>query len=215
MEVMSHRRNARHCLLIIAFTLSLLGMPSLSDAGDPAFDCRKASGEIEKLICNNDALSQLDRDLATTYDAAIKMAASLDSGASTAVKELRAEQRGWIKGRNECWKDISDKLDCTKQSYQRRIAFLQARWRLVEPIKTVFYRCTNDTDTFIVSFMPTTPRDSLAIERGDTIGIFVRTRATSGAKYDGSFGKSFWSHGDEAMITWDQNIPALECQVQE
>jgi len=60
--------------------------------------------------------------------------AAVYAAAKKAVNEyppvLKAEQHGWIKGRNDCWKE-ADKRKCVEESYRRRIAELQSRYRLV------------------------------------------------------------------------------------
>lgn len=41
-------------------------------------------------------------------------------------KRLKAEQRGWVKGRNDCWKS-GDQRGCVKRSYDERIGELKDR----------------------------------------------------------------------------------------
>jgi len=90
----------------IAFSITLLMLataglafsePSLQSRA--TFDCTKASGEIEKLICKDEGLASLDRQMAEVYAKAMK------SWPSDVAKEQRGYQRGWIKGRNDCWKE--------------------------------------------------------------------------------------------------------------
>ena len=40
---------------------------------------------------------------------------------------LKAEQRGWVKGRNECWKE-QDKSACIARNYSERMAELHSKW---------------------------------------------------------------------------------------
>ena len=101
----------------------------------PSFDCSKVeAGSIEALICQDDQLSALDRMMAAVFAAATKKASNEHPPV------LKAEQRGWIKGRNDCWKS-DDKRQCIQQSYKLRIAELQARYRLVRATKPVSYVC--------------------------------------------------------------------------
>jgi len=93
-------------------------------AANPSFDCNKAAGKIEKLICGDDGLAVLDRKLTEVYADASKKAVNEHPPI------LKAEQRGWIKGRNDCWKS-KDARNCTESLYRERIAELQARYRLV------------------------------------------------------------------------------------
>ena len=69
----------------------------------PTFDCANAEHEAETAICENAELAALDRRLAETYSAALDAAEGLDAGAEEAVAELKAYQRGWIGGRDDCW----------------------------------------------------------------------------------------------------------------
>lgn len=84
----------------------------------PSFKCSaNLSSSIETLICASEALSAIDRQMASTYSAALKKAGSQ-------AKMLKAEQRGWIKGRNDCWK-ADDKQACVRDSYKQRLVELQ------------------------------------------------------------------------------------------
>ena len=82
----------------------------------PSFDCAKAESEAEKLVCSKYNLADMDNRLAEIYAAELAK-----PGAS---KELSATQRGWAKGRDECWK-ASDMALCVEQAYLTRIAELQ------------------------------------------------------------------------------------------
>ena len=90
--------------------------PALPSTG-PAFDCAKASGSIENMICEGTELARLDQRLNETYAERIATAAHAER------RLLRAEQRGWIKGRNDCWKS-SDPYRCVVDTYNDRIAEL-------------------------------------------------------------------------------------------
>lgn len=70
----------------------------------PTFNCNKTEGEVEKLICGDPGQINLDHKLADTYRQALAKASSLDAKPDEAVNNLKAIQRGWIQGRNECCK---------------------------------------------------------------------------------------------------------------
>ena len=93
-------------------------------AQGPTFDCAKASGSIEQMVCADPELGALDRTLSAVYSAALSKAAN------ERPPVLKAEQRGWIKGRNDCWK-ADDKRACIVEAYRRRMAELQSRHRHV------------------------------------------------------------------------------------
>ena len=54
--------------------------------------------------------------MAKTWSAALKKSGNDNT--------LKAVQRGWVKGRNECWKS-TDPISCIKGEYQLRINELQ------------------------------------------------------------------------------------------
>lgn len=85
---------------------------------DPSFDCAKASHEVEELICKDAELADLDRSLADLYGVVYKHTPASER------KMLKAEQRGWVKGRNDCWKS-DDQRGCVKRSYDERIGELK------------------------------------------------------------------------------------------
>lgn len=179
-------------------------------ATEPAFDCAKAESSAEELICSNEELAKLDRSLADVYGKAV---AAIETFADkdTALKEFKAYQRGWIKGRDECWK-ADDELACIKADYDYRIAEITAKYGLIEGQKPVFYMCNdNPADEIVATYFPTTP-PSARLERGDSTEIVVEGPTGSGARYLGNFGIVFWIKGDEAMVEWPQGM-SFDCKV--
>ena len=181
-----------------AFTAPLIG------AEGPSFACDKVeAGSIEALVCQDEELSALDRTLAEVY-----------AGASQKAQNehppmLKAEQRGWIKGRNDCWKS-EDQRQCVMASYQTRIAELQARYRLVPDSGAVSFYCDDDSGSeIIVTFFETAP-PTLIAERGDSVSLMYRQPAASGSKYQGR-NETFWEHQGEATVTWGVDAPSMVC----
>jgi len=78
----------------------------------PSFDCAKASGSAEKLVCAEPDLARLDQELDRLYRLA---------KAATDMKDLKAYQRSWIKGRDDCWKESDAVTDCVTAEYATRI----------------------------------------------------------------------------------------------
>lgn len=173
----------------------------------PSFDCSKVeAGSIEALICQDDQLSALDRKMAAVFAAATKKASNEHPPV------LKAEQRGWIKGRNDCWKS-DDKRQCIEQSYKLRIAELQARYRLVQATKPVSYVCDGQpAKEVIATFFQTEPPTAIA-EFGDQTSLMYQQLAASGTKYHGR-NETLWEHQGEARITWGYGSPEMHCRVQ-
>ncbi len=86
----------------------------------PSFSCDGFKpGSIEEMICTDTELAALDRRLAEVYAAAQKKATN------ESPPVLKAEQRGWIKGRNETfwehqgeakvtWGYVAPEMHCKK-----------------------------------------------------------------------------------------------------
>nr|WP_256735660.1 lysozyme inhibitor LprI family protein [Pseudomonas sp. dw_612] len=73
-------------------------------------DCTKAASPVEKTICANTALYELDTQMGSAYRGLIKT-----------QPELRTAQRNWLKTRDQC----GDNVACLDQSYRERLQALQ------------------------------------------------------------------------------------------
>jgi len=96
-------------------------------ANQPSFDCSKVKkNSSEGLICSSDELMDLDKELAAVYKLALPKAIKDDM--------LKAHQRGWIKGRNDCWK-ADDEKKCMADEYRLRIKELKEKYGLTQGIQ--------------------------------------------------------------------------------
>jgi len=176
-------------------------------AQGPAFDCAKAQGDVETLICRDAELARLDR----TLDGVFKAAQAKARDAMPA--RLRADQRGWISGRNECWKargvptyltatwTVSTVRECVAANYRLRISELQAVWQLVAAKPPVSYVCNgNAANEIVATFVPTDP-PTARLERGDRSVTAWNVPAASGTKYEGQ-NVEFWEKGGSVSVTW-------------
>jgi len=189
-------------LFVLVLLTNRVGV-SIAFAAGPTFNCSKAVGTIERMICKDDGLSTLDHQMGEVYAAASKKALNEHPPV------LKAEQRGWIKGRNDCWKS-EDKRECVEESYRRRIAELQARYRLVPANGPVSYTCDGDSRIeVVVTFFKTDP-PTLIAERGDQISIMYLQPSGSGSKYQGQ-NELLWEHQGEATIVWGYDSPEMRC----
>jgi len=187
---------------------------SPAQAKGPAFDCAKATSEVEKLICADQGLAALDRKLDGVYKAALAKARDgMD-------KVVRTEQRGWVKGRDECWKaqgagspvyltaswTASDMRGCVEGQYRLRTAELQVQYQLVASKKPLELACNgNPVNVVVASFFETDP-PAVSLERGDRTVIAYRVKSGSGAKFEGQ-NVTFWNKGRETAVTWlDENL---------
>jgi len=183
---------------------SLLLVAVSAMAQGPSFDCSKVEkGSIEELVCQSDELSALDRQMAEVYSAAAKKATYEHPPV------LKAEQRGWIKGRNDCWKSAAIPA-CVKLNYQLRIAELQARYQLLPSNGPFTFSCDGEPRLEVITtFYPTDPATLIA-ERGDSVSLMYGSPSGSGAKYEGQ-NAMFWEHQGEAIIRWGYEAPEMKC----
>jgi len=171
----------------------------------PSFDCGGVeAGSIPQMVCQDESLAALDRELADVYAAAAAKATNEHPPA------LKPEQHGWIKGREDCWKS-EDRQACVREAYVTRIAELQARYRLVPAIGPVVYFCDgNRSNEIVVTFFQTVPATVIA-ERGDSVSLMYQQPSASGARYQGR-NESFWEHHGEAAVTWGYGAPTMRCE---
>lgn len=179
-------------LLALVF-FSAVDAYSPTFAAVPAFDCNKADHEIEKLICADDELAAMDLQMANVFKQ------SLQAGTEAALNQLRVTQRGWVKGRNDCWK-ADDKRDCVQTNYEMRITELQITYGLVEVPDAVAFDCAGKGAMTAV-FYQKTQKPAVVLTRFSDQAIAYIGRSGSGSKYDGQ-DVIFWEKGGEAMVTW-------------
>jgi uncharacterized protein len=187
--------------LCLAFSFATTA-PAQADS--PAFDCAKArDGSIEKLVCSDAARSSLDRTLAEVYAAAARKAGNEHP------PTLKAEQIGWIRGRNDCWKS-DDRRACVETEYRQRIVSLQARYRLVAGSGPATFFCDGDRrNELIVTFFATDPQTLIA-ERGDATSLMVRQSTGPEARYVGR-NETFTGTDGTAVVTWGYGALPMRC----
>ena len=194
----------RRTLVTLAAVLAASGLVSVASAAGPSFDCAKVeAGSISELVCKDADLAALDRKLADVYAAAAKKAAN------EKPPVLKAEQRGWIKGRDDCWKS-DDKRQCVAQEYRRRIAELQARYRLVPATGPVRFTCDGDPrNEILVTYFPTEP-PTLVAERGDATSLMYRDGSAGAATYQGR-NETIVEDAGGATVTWGFEAKPMRC----
>ena len=199
---------------LVSVCVLSMGFAGAAAAQDgPSFDCSRAESSAEELVCGDAALAEIDRRLAEVYGAALAAAEGLDAGAAEAAGTLKAMQRGWIKGRDECWK-AADLRACVETSYLTREAELVATWMLQAPFAQARWVCEGNPANEVYVTYYDTPLPALRVEYGDAIDAMHLSLAASGARYEGSFGRSFWEKGGEAMFVWAEGTE-MSCEIAE
>lgn len=186
------------------FLLPTILLSSCALAQSPSFDCSKATSNITTLICASNDLSELDNELAKVYSLAQNKAQN--EHPST----LKAEQRGWIKGRDDCWKS-NNKKQCVFNSYRHRIAELQARYQLIPVTLSSTYFCSgNLKNEVVINFFNTLPKIAIA-EYADSVSVMY-SQQNNENKYLGR-NETLLIKDNIALITWGYSAPQMSCEV--
>ncbi|MEZ5573521.1 MAG: MliC family protein [Halioglobus sp.] len=189
-----HRRLKLKAAMLTC-TSALFAIAAICHATEPGFDCAKADGQVQQLVCSDDQLAALDLRLTEVYLTALKNLPHEN------LALLKSEQRGWIKSRDECWK--SDNVsDCVTLEYRTRIVQLQIQsGQLTAPTAVSFACSRTEKVPLFATFYNDTAPPAVVLTRGNDQVIAFVDRSGSGARYT-AYGVEFWEHQGEATINW-------------
>ncbi|MBE1283699.1 MAG: DUF1311 domain-containing protein [Rhodobacteraceae bacterium] len=175
-------------------------MPGPGVADQPSFDCAKAASDAEDAICASAALGALDRELTRIYG----LAANGPNMTGDRLSELKAFQRGWIKGRDECWKSSLGVEECVLQEYALRIGEIRTQYADARSEAGLsdgpFPYVCDGLDIPLSAVFISGEDPLLSLTWRDGFAVMRAQPAASGIKYsDGAF--TFWAKGDEAVFT--------------
>lgn len=195
-------------LLPVVASMVVLGSAGVAQAAapGPSFDCRKVPAQsIAAQVCADPALVHLDRRLAEVYAAARPVAARMKP-----PPPLVAEQRGWVKGRDDCWK-AADQRACIEGEYKRRTAELQARYRLLPAQGPVRLACDGDPrNEVVVSHFATDP-PSLIAERGD-LTSWMLLQPSAGPRHFVGRNETIDEQGGVLTVVWGYQAKPMVCK---
>jgi membrane-bound inhibitor of C-type lysozyme len=174
-----------------------------SEEGRPSFDCTRANGQAQQLICSDAELAAIDRELDR-----------LDRVIGAGGPEVDA-RRGWTQERDGCWK-ADDLRQCVVEAYAKRIHELRVRHPQAPgsgglSVGPVAFTCGGEK--FAATFVNSDPGlvHLAGPNRTLTLG---QARSASGARYAGRVDGEeweFWNKGDEAVLTGPDGT-AISCQ---
>jgi uncharacterized protein len=191
--------------LRVPLALALVAVVAAAHAqSGPSFACApEPEARVEKLVCQDAALAALDRKLAETY------AAASGKASGEAAATLAAAQAGWIRSRNDCWKD-ADLSACVTKSYRLRVAELQAGFALLPPVGSARYECPGPpTREASADYFATDPPSARVTFDGSTKIMFVAPSG-SGARYS-SGNSQLWEHQGVGLIRWNAGKREWRC----
>ncbi len=111
----------------------------------PSFSCAgEGLSSAEQAVCANAELAGLDLQLHEAFQALLEQADD------TALEShLKAVQRGWIKGRDECWKSPPVEA-CVEREYRERIEALDKMSSQIGQHRLLTLLCENNPEREII-----------------------------------------------------------------
>lgn len=91
-------------------------------AAAPSFDCKKAEGQVQELVCGDAQLSALDREVARLFSLVEDSKAK-----GTDRKSLMSGQQGWQTARDNC-ASATEIRGCILSGYLKRITELRGTY---------------------------------------------------------------------------------------
>ncbi|OCC22582.1 hypothetical protein MB02_16130 [Croceicoccus estronivorus] len=184
----------------------------------PSFDCAKADGEVQQLVCKMPDLARMDNEMTRLY----ALAEASEHMSADKLAELKATQRGWIKGRDDCWK-ADEKDHCVMEAYAMRIhdlrqGYADARADDAKGASTGPFAMTcKGLDYGIgVTFIQTEPGAAYLQWKGNGMAM-AHVPSASGARYqtmtDGKIA-SLFTKGDEATLALPGE-PERTCKIED
>lgn len=166
--------------------------PLPQSAISPTFSCNEAEGTVETLICQDPELIRLDLYLDELFQAGLTNFPEQD------IPTYRAMQRGWISGRNDCWKEQAIR-QCVIDSYSQRISELEVRTGYLLVPEATPYQCEDSVR--VDAYFYSGGIQPIAVLNLDDQQVFAwLSPAASGSRYTGR-NIEFWIRGEEAMLT--------------
>jgi uncharacterized protein len=183
------------------FALAFIAFASTGNAA--SFDCAKASTLVEKAICSESQLSDLDDSLQQSYKKA--MASTHDAAA------LKSDQRAWLTNvRNKCPDSA-----CLKRVYTERVASLSNASHNSANVPNQATTATAGSPLVSIKAVPETTPDKGIKSRYpfEMVGKIEFGHDAAGGKYVVSNGKKEYSLGYVWFIddaTQDQLVKISE-----
>ncbi|RON09893.1 hypothetical protein BK659_08230 [Pseudomonas brassicacearum] len=168
-----------------------------------SFDCAKASASVEKLICRDPQLAQMDIELTRLYRLALT-----DEHSVSRPDKVMIDQQFWIEARNQCASTPAPKA-CTIRSYAERAHQLRqgsAIVRTKDPDRLtegpLVFRCTGINALIAATFFSTQP-GVVYLKWANSSITLSQVQSDSGTHYTGKDYQgnySFWQNADVILF---------------
>jgi uncharacterized protein len=167
-------------IVLSLVAIPLVWMPYVHSA---SFDCAKAKTKIDKLVCGDPKLSELDEKLSGLYKKALEL--------SPVSEDSKEQQRDWVKGSRNTCKDAA----CLEEAYTSRISELEKQ------LEKLPFKPPLDKPLLVFPPLPTEVRDAAAgigpaivkKEPLELIGRVSFNHDVAGGKYDINSAKTYYT----------------------
>ncbi|RLU11249.1 hypothetical protein CS078_07405 [Pseudomonas prosekii] len=207
-------------ICLLATDANAASGPSISD--EPAapirttFDCALAKASIEKLICRDPQLKQMDMEVFRLYRLALT-----DERSVPPPKKISIDQQFWVDARSQCGADPDPKA-CAIHRYAERahqlrqgstIARTKDPYRLTEG--PVVFRCAGLSGVVAASFFMMQP-GLVYLKWANGAVTLSQVTSDSGTRYTGKDAQgsySFWQ-SDDAVVFQKPGVGGMRCSAQ-
>jgi uncharacterized protein len=177
--------------IVLILAQSLAG----HEAEAASLDCAEAAGDVDKTICHDAALSELDQSVESLFLSA--------SNALTGQRHqaLQASQRDWLQERTKC--TGSALAQCLYERYRTRLLVLEVQYGQGDSTQPLIYRCDQLEHEVSASFFKTAPPAvslSLGGARNEPV-MAVLQPSDKGERYVTAEGLVFWASGEDASLS--------------
>ena len=174
----------------------------------PSFDCEKAEKNAEKLICGDNGLSALDKEVARLY-----RLASDALNATPGFETLLDAQRKWLAERNTCFDQ-----ECLAEMHVRRVHQIRQSYSAARKMENAsrsagpyVLRCEG-LDALVGVTVVTTNPAYAHIEWRNSYLVMKKAQAP-GVQYEGNFG-SLRAKGNNAWLKLPSGDAELSCKLE-
>lgn len=192
--------------MLFLFTIALINKEilTLNEKKILSIHCTEVKNNVvEENICKNSELITLDRKIDKIYKESL-----IKEKKNTKILEI--EQRGWLLGRNDCWKN-ENLYKCISDSYTYRIAELQVEYNLVPNDLAIVYLCDAEKkNELILTFFHTNPV-TLFIEYNNEKSLMYLYDEKN-KEYQGRNTILKFLSNDAINVVWGFDAPSVVCK---
>ncbi|EJN21331.1 hypothetical protein PMI35_05268 [Pseudomonas sp. GM78] len=181
-----------------------------------SFDCATAREPVEKLICRDARLAQMDIELTRLYRLALT-----DEHSVPRPDKVEIDQRFWLLARDQCASDADPKV-CTVRRYAERAHQLRqgsAIARTKDPSRRTegpqAFRCAGLGALVAATYFTVEPA-VVYLKWANTSTTLEQVSSPSGTLYKGNDyrgSQSFWQEGNDALLQMPGAGP-MRCTVE-